>query len=216
MAGSYTVKQGDHLSSIAKTYGFSDYNTIWNDPNNADLKSLRVNPNVLLPGDILFIPDREQRLEQKGTEIRHKFVAHRPPLKLRLVLEDLFEMPIANAECDLLLDGDTFHLTSDDTGKIEHDIKPDTKGGMLIIKDSQTPFNGDAIPIKIGYLDPVEEFSGQLARLDNLGYFPGDGSADTTDQFESAVEEFQCDNNLPVDGICGPATQAKLKEVHGC
>jgi len=216
MSGSYTVKQGDHLSSIAKSFGFSDYNTIGNDPNNADLKTLRVNPNVLNPGDVLFIPEHESRIEQKGTEVRHKFVAHRPPLKLKLVLEDLFEMPIANAKCDLLLDSDTFHLTSDDDGKIEQEIKPETKGGMLVINDPQTAFNGIAFPIKIGHLDPVEELSGQLARLDNLGYFPGDGTAEHLEEFKSAVEEFQCDNALTVDGICGPGTQAKLKEVHGC
>jgi peptidoglycan hydrolase-like protein with peptidoglycan-binding domain len=35
-------------------------------------------------------------------------------------------------------------------------------------------------------------------------------------QFRSAVEEFQCDHDLTVDGICGPTTQAKLKQVHGC
>jgi len=32
MAGNYTVQQGDHLSKIAKAFGFSDYQTIWNDP----------------------------------------------------------------------------------------------------------------------------------------------------------------------------------------
>ena len=34
--------------------------------------------------------------------------------------------------------------------------------------------------------------------------------------FLSAIEEFQCDHGLVVDGKCGPATQAKLKQVHGC
>jgi len=216
MAGSYTVKQGDHLSSIAKDFGFSDYNTIWNDPGNADLKTLRENPNVLFPGDVLVIPEKVPRVEAKGTEVRHQFVKHKPVLKLRLVLEDLFEMPIANADCDLLLDSDTFHVTSDGDGHIEHEIKHETKGGMLLIKDPQTAFNGQAIPIKIGFLDPVEELSGQLARLDNLGYFPGDGSPEHADDFKSAVEEFQCDNELPIDGVCGPGTQAKLKQVHGC
>ncbi len=55
--------------------------------------------------------------------------------------------------------------------------------------------------------------SGQQARLDNLGYFASDGDDDA---FKSAVEEFQCDNSLTVDGDCGPATQAKLKQVYGC
>jgi murein L,D-transpeptidase YcbB/YkuD len=31
-----------------------------------------------------------------------------------------------------------------------------------------------------------------------------------------AVEEFQCDHGLKVDGVGGPDTQNKLKEVHGC
>jgi hypothetical protein len=30
------------------------------------------------------------------------------------------------------------------------------------------------------------------------------------------VEEFQCDNSLTVNGICGPNTQAGLKQVYGC
>ena len=44
----------------------------------------------------------------------------------------------------------------------------------------------------------------------------GDVGSTDADALESAVEEFQCDNNLTVDGICGPVTQAKLKQVAGC
>ena len=49
--------------------------------------------------------------------------------------------------------------------------------------------------------------------------------AAAAEQLESAIEEFQCDfmgnNDLAtiqqvVDGICGPKTQAKLLEIHGC
>jgi peptidoglycan hydrolase-like protein with peptidoglycan-binding domain len=78
------------------------------------------------------------------------------------------------------------------------------------------PDDGVQIPIKIGDLDPEKKVSGQQARLKNLGYFRGDVDGQDSDDFESAVEEFQCDHSLKVDGICGPKTQAKLKEVHGC
>jgi hypothetical protein len=215
MAGYYTVKQGDHLSSIAKALGFSDYQTIWNDGNNAALKQQRQNPNVLFPGDQLYIPDREPRVEPRPTEVRHKFVKHGPTLKLQLVLEDQYEKPIANAECELTLDGNVLQVVTDATGKIVHPITPDTKDAMLVIKDPQTPFSYIQIPIKIGYIDPVDQVSGQAARLNNLGYDAGDGSDDDADQFQSALEEFQCDQGLTVDGKCGPATQAKLKQVHG-
>ena len=69
-------------------------------------------------------------------------------------------------------------------------------------------------PIKIGHLDPVDELSGQIGHLNNLGYFAGRLDGSDTHAFESAVEEFQCDNGLTVDGVCGPNTQSKLKQVH--
>jgi hypothetical protein len=80
--------------------------------------------------------------------------------------------------------------------------------------------------VKIGYLDPVEEVSGQVARLANLGYYVGALDQPEPDQLRSAIEEFQCDHfpeprrsdgvPVAVNGICDPKTQAKLQEVHGC
>lgn len=237
----YTVKQGDFLSSIAKDNGFTDYRTIWNDPNNATLKQKRQNPNVLYPGDRLYIPDLKQREESCGTDQQHRFQVQTSDLKLRLILENLYEKPIANAKCALIIGADSFPLTSDGHGKIEQPIASDAHDAVLVIRDPQTPFQDTAFNIKIGDLDPVEEVSGQIARLNNLGYFAGDldqqsaggqndqanhdgrggdgnalGGVSANDAFKSAVEEFQCDHGLTVDGVCGPKTQAKLKQVHGC
>jgi hypothetical protein len=216
MAGNYTVKQGDHLSKIAKDFGFSDYHTIWDDPNNADLKQKRQDPNVLFPGDTLFIPDREAREESASTDQQHRYQVRRPKLQLRLVLEDLYEKPIANAPCVLALGSETRDVTTDATGRIEQDIPSDVHDAFLIIHGDQTPFDGDSIAIKIGDMDPVDQVSGQTARLNNMGYFAGDPAQKDDQAFQSAVEEFQCDHGLTVDGKCGPITQAKLKQVHGC
>jgi hypothetical protein len=216
MAGNYTVQQGDHLSGIAKAFGFSSYQTIWNDPNNADLKAQRVNPNVLYPGDQLYIQDKDLTQYPRPTEVRHKFIRHKPELKLCLVLEDLYEKPIANASCSLQLGSDTRTVTTDGTGRLEQDIPPDVQDAVLTINANQTPYQGVSLAIKIGSLDPVEEVSGQQARLNNLGYFAGEVGGTDDDALESAVEEFQCDQGLTVDGICGAGTQAKLKQVHGC
>src|SRR5271156_169787 len=216
MSEYYTVEQGDHLSSIAKDYGFTDYTVIWDHPNNADLKNKRKNPNILLPGDEVFVPDMEEKQESGATDKRHTFKVDKKTLKLRLVLEDIYEKPIAGAQCALLVDGQVFQLTTDGHGKLEQDIPLDAKEGVLTIRGDQTPFANEVIPIKIGHLDPIDEPSGQVGRLNNLGYSAGplDGSDD--DAFNSAVEEFQCDNGLTVDGICGPQTQSKLKQVYGC
>jgi N-acetylmuramoyl-L-alanine amidase len=103
MPGNYTVQQGDHLASIAKAFGFSDWRTIWTHPNNADLKKNRQNPNVLYPGDQLFVPDRQLRQESCNTDNKHGFVKKTSDLKLRLTLRDQYEQPIANASCNLIL-----------------------------------------------------------------------------------------------------------------
>jgi N-acetylmuramoyl-L-alanine amidase len=216
MAGNYTVQQGDHLARIAKTFGFSDWQMIWKHPNNADLKNKRNNPNVLYPGDVVYIPDRQSRQESCGTDNKHGFVKKASDLKLRLTLHDQYEQPIANASCNLILGAKSDPVTTDGSGKIEVAIQPDDHEGVLIIQSPETPFNNTPIPFRIGDLDPVLETSGQVARLNNLGYFAGDLGQPDPVTFESAVEEFQCDNNLTIDGICGPATQAKLKQVHGC
>lgn len=237
MAGYYTIQQGDYLSKIASINGFANYHTIWDHPNNAALKKKRQDPNVLFPGDKLFIPEKEERKESSITGKRHTFVVTKQSLKLRLVLEDCYEKPIANAPCTLMVDGEARQVTTDASGKIEQQIPATLKEAFLIINDEQTPFENDAIPIKVGHLDPVEEISGQIARLNNLGYFAGDvnpaqqtagdggsnddgkdcnGDRKNDDEFRSAVEEFQCDHGLQVDGKCGPITQAKLKKVHGC
>lgn len=221
MADYYTVEQGDHLSKIAKDNGFTDYTIIWDHANNADLKNQRKNPNILLPGDQVFIPDMEEKHESGATDKRHTFTVDKKPLKLRLVLEDIYEKPIAGAACALLVGDQTFQLTTDGKGKLEQEIPLDATEAFLVIRADQTPFKDETFPVKIGHLDPVDEISGQVARLNNLGYFAGrlddpPAAPQSDAAFLSAVEEFQCDHGLTVDGDCGPKTQAKLKQVHGC
>lgn len=213
----HDVVQGEYLSQIARNYGFTDYATIWNHGNNADLKKKRKNPQILKPGDRIFIPDREEKQETRSTEKKHFFRAKRPKLKLNLVLEDLYEEPIKNAKCEMQIDGAAFELTTDGKGKIEKEIPVTSGGGHLVVWEPDvSAVSGVQIPIKIGHLDPIDEVTGQKGRLNNLGYYAGEIN-DTQDmRFKSAVEEFQCDHKLTVDGDCGPQTQAKLKEAHGC
>jgi N-acetylmuramoyl-L-alanine amidase len=216
MSSQHTVQQGEHLARIAVAYGFVDYTTIWDHPRNAELKRRRQSPHVLFPDDVLFIPDRESKEYPRPTEQRHRFRVHRTPLKVILVLEDLYERAIGHAPCDLIVENQIHHLTTDGRGRIEQVIPAAAEHGRLILRDPQTPLNGLEIPIEIGHLDPVDEVSGQTARLNNLGYDAGDPDRADEARLRSAIEEFQCEHGLRVDGICGPATRAKLKDVHGC
>jgi hypothetical protein len=219
MAMTYTVKQGDYLVKIAHENGFLDYRTIWEHAQNKSLKEKRKNPGVLLPGDVIFIPDRQEKEESGATGQKHRFELSVAKNKLRLILEDLYGNRIGNARCELNVDGTMFNVTSMADGKIEQQIPIDAQQAELIVTDGDTPLKGVTLKVQIGHLDPVEERSGQKARLSNLGYYPGglDGDDDGDDlQFRSAVEEFQCDNGLQVDGECGPKTQSRLQQIHGC
>ena len=217
MPSTHVVAQGEHLSSIADQYGFTDYTVIWNDANNATLKQQRVNPNVLQAGDNVYIPDKQAKDESGATAQRHVFNLKQSPLMLRLLFEDAYEKPVANAPCTLYLGSDKSSVTSDGTGKLEKRITPSAAGGAVVLGAADTPYQDEQLQISIGELDPIDSLSGQAARLNNLGYFAGTPATADDAQFESAVEEFQCDQSvLPVDGIPGPQTQAKLKQVHGC
>ena len=62
----YQVKQGDCISSIAFEHGFFG-DTIWNHPNNKDLKTKRQDPNILMPGDMVFVPDKRLKEVSEST-----------------------------------------------------------------------------------------------------------------------------------------------------
>jgi hypothetical protein len=236
MPKAHTVEQGEHISSIAEKYGFGDYRKIWDHAGNAELRKNRANPNVLFPGDVVQIPDRVIKAETGATGQVHIFELLDEPLKLCLVIEDLYRNPISEAECRLMVAGKSYKLTTDDRGQIEQKIERDAHKATLTVKHPLFSDRETQFPLKIGHLDPADEVSGQIARLNNLGYDAGAvpekpfvaeeaEEVQKSPQFRSAVEEFQCDfmgqNNLAVikqvvDGICGPKTQKALLEAHGC
>src|SRR5262249_32049510 len=140
MASYHTVKQGEHLTRIAKAYGFSDYRTVWDHAENAEVKRKRGNPNVIFPGDRLFIPDKQEKEERRPVDRRHRFRVSRKNLKLRVVLEDFAEKPIADATCELQVDGQVEKKTTDAKGKMERDITPDAQNGILVLTHPQAVF----------------------------------------------------------------------------
>jgi len=210
MAKNYTVQQGDHIFSIAKQFEFRDYHIIWDHPNNAALRQKRINPHVLFPGDIVYIPDKNIKTERVVTTQVHRFQVDLDPLKLRIVLKDFDNEPIPHVDCELEVEGTIYKLKSDGKGVIEKEVPATAKHGALKVPDLDLE-----LPVKIGHLDPHDEDPGWQARLINLGYHPGPVGDDDTEQLSYSIEEFQCDQGLKVTGKLDDATRARLKEVHG-
>ncbi|MFZ4578237.1 MAG: phage tail protein [Myxococcota bacterium] len=53
----YTVKKGDWLQKIATANGLSSWTEIYNHPANAAFKKSHPNPNLIYPGDVVFVPE---------------------------------------------------------------------------------------------------------------------------------------------------------------
>lgn len=79
----HRVTQGDCLLSLAQEHGF-DWETLWNHPDNAELKRRREDPNALKPGDVVAIPERQEKQETASGESRTQFRRKGALARLRL------------------------------------------------------------------------------------------------------------------------------------
>lgn len=208
-SGSYVIRQGDALESIALRAGLF-WETIWDAPENAELREARGDPHVLLPGDRLHVPALRRRAESGATETRHRFVRKGVPSKLRMVLEDE-DGPRADEPYTLVIDGETtYEGRTDGEGALEHPIPPGARSGVLRVGDPPEEYE-----LKLAHLDPVDSVAGQQARLANLGLFSGHLDGRRGPGLASALGLFQEREGLEVTGEADAATRDKLREVHG-
>src|SRR5690349_11679934 len=104
----YTVQQGDCLASIAKRYGFPDWNTIYNDDLNSSFRKLRPNPWVLLPGDRLYIPDKKLKSETGQTTQTNTFQLTSQPTRFRVIVRNIDGQPLSGKKYKLSVGDATY------------------------------------------------------------------------------------------------------------
>ena len=212
----YTVKQGDWLQGIAERFGFASYKTIYDHPQNAAFKQKRPDPDVIYPGDQLFIPDKEEQSFDCATGQRHEFEVTILRSKLRLVLEAEAGYALAYR---LLLGGEEHEGVSDGKAPIEHDVLTSVTSGALFAWPSEMPAsertldNASHYLLALGHLDPAGEISGVQQRLSNLGWEPTQ-SGELDDQTRDALRRYQKTVGLTVTGEADDATRNKLVEEH--
>jgi hypothetical protein len=207
--GDYEVKPGDCMESIAFEKGFL-WQTLWNLPANAELKSNR-QPNVLLPGDRVTIPDL-QPFEKPGcpTDQTHKFVLQGAKTKLQLRFLDDRQKPRAGINYVLTIDGQKYTGTLDGNGSLKQSIPANASQGSIQLLTDPDP---ETYPLDFGHLDPDESQTGVRGRLNNLGFTcarDGDWDAD----LQRALMKFQTANNLPATGQLDDATRKALQQEH--
>jgi N-acetylmuramoyl-L-alanine amidase len=210
----HVVEQGECLTAIARRYGFHDHRTIYDHPDNATLRRRRPNPNILHPGDQVFIPEKEERTESRPASAVHMFRVRRTRRVLRIVLEDSCWHRMSNEPYELRIAGATRRGSTDGSGLLEQEIPSTASEAQLVVR--QHTFD-----LHIAALNPVAEdtgdhgISGAQARLMNMGYGISSVTGQINAETESALRQFQRDNGLEANGTLDAPTRAKLVELHG-
>lgn len=201
------MRDGDCLSSLAARFGFRHWRSIYDAPENAELRASRPNPNLLAAGDVVTIPDHEPRVEDAVTGRRHVFRARRADARVRIILEDPDGTPRPGLAYVLRAGGTEQSGVTTDAGLVDCPIPRDATHGTLEIE-------GESWDLLLGALPPssADGSTPALRRLVNLGYDVGaPGEART----EMALERFKQDAGLPPDASFGDAAREARKR-HGC
>lgn len=212
----HKVRQGQCLSSIANAYGFSNWKKIYYHAENTNFRIKRPNPNVIYPGDSLFVPNKETKQEPGSTETRHRFRVAGTKIFLRIVVLNELDEPFANCGFQLELENEAIDGFLDEEGLLDVKIPAQATKGKLTVEIA----DGEPPPtvtwsLQIGRLDPVEEVSGVQARLNNLGFDCGDVDGIVGPLTRESIELFQAEYEVQDQGL-GQATRDKLVEIHGC
>jgi hypothetical protein len=204
-----TLKQGDCLSTIAFARGF-DPETVWQHANNADLRERRKNPNALLPGDALFVPEIELKQASAPTDKTTTFKLRVGPIRLRLRLTR-HGQPRANEAFELALDdGVTLDGQTDGDGWIDQPISITAKTAKLSLRDG-----AELHELRLGHLDPHDEPTGVQGRLRGLGFYFGEIDGKIGPKTKAAIKRFQKAKGIAQTGELDDATASALHEAFG-
>jgi len=186
--------------------------TIWDAPENKELRDKRKDPNVLMPGDRLFLPQIEAETFSIPTGGSQAFVLDQPDSRLQLQLVDGTE-PRANKPYVLRVDGKELRGSTDGDGKLDCPVPVLARMAELTVGE------GDEVvtyELELRGLDPVTEPTGLQARLANLGYDAGPVDGEAGLRTRAALAAFQKDQGLEPTGELDASTRSKLEEKHGC
>ena len=211
----YIVQDGDCLASIAKEAGFSDWRTIYDDPKNASFRQLRPDPNIISPGDEIFIPLKEPKTDSKGSDTATTFKLNVKETFLKVRLKDEKGQPFAGKKFSLKIGGEVTEGVTGSDALIEQEIAANARTGQLtVFLDDDTTKPGFIWDLKIGALDSVDTNKGMQARLNNLGFFCGVVDGVVGSMTKAALSGFQSKNGLTVNGDADGATRDKLRQLH--
>jgi Putative peptidoglycan binding domain len=219
----HILQPGDCLSELARRHGFGDGKTLYDAPENAELRKKRKSPLDVFTLDVVVIPDPKKRDVSVASGNGHKFTLRTPEVLLRVQVRDEAGQPLANKSYEFS-NGDGGTTTSE--GLVEWAPKSMPAEASLTVYDSADKIGARWVwKVQVAKLHGPETRAGAWQRLANLGYWSPaeklddsaggaqDGAA--ADALALAVRAFQHDEKLEESGRLDDATVAKLVERHG-
>ena len=88
MATKRTIRPGESTLELAYEAGFDSWKRVWNHEANAELRATRKDPQMLLPGDEITVPERETTPKERcpvDKENRFRLTRPRAWVNLRML-----------------------------------------------------------------------------------------------------------------------------------
>jgi hypothetical protein len=126
----HTVQPGDCFSSIAQENGYYNYLTLYGHPDNGTIKGRRKNPNMLVEGDVVKVPDKRQKKVALVLDKETRIVLDRRLTKLRVAVVDAEGRALKVSRCKLSV-GQASIAKLGSNGLLELEIRADEKTGSL-------------------------------------------------------------------------------------
>lgn len=209
MPKKYTIKSGDCLSSLGERYRIP-WKKIWQDSANEPLRKKRGDPDVLYPGDIIYIPDFEKKMEFGATEQRHRFRLKLNPIWIRVAVLDILHQPMADVPYHFVVDGEP-QPEAQTTSEGLAEVKIHKAESEVVL---HLPWG--ELPVELGRLDPANTIKGIQERLKNLGIDPGLIDGRMGPRTAAAIRQFQ-ELELKgkkATGVPDEDTVKRLREFH--
>jgi hypothetical protein len=208
----HKVRPGECLSIIAAEHGFADWHTIYDAPENADLRKKRPNPHVLFPGDEVVIPDRGGTYREVATTKVHRFVMKTPNRRLKVRMLDEHKNPLKNESFVATMPGYMDYGMTDGDGLLSLQLPHDARWVEISIAGHQRT-------LRLGDLNPIDDtpddgVSGVQGRLLSLGFNPGPIDGKLGPRTRAALVAFQRHFGLKETGAIDDDTKARLKKEY--
>lgn len=205
------VQQGECLASIAFEHGFF-IDTIWDDSTNRELREQRSSPYILMPGDVVHVPDLRPKTVPVTTGSVHRFRRRGVPEQICLRFESGAKAR-AGVPYVLTIDGTSQGGITGEDGGVRHYLPPNAESVELTLRPEGSPEERYVLAVR--ELDPVMYSSGVQARLRSLGLYHGAADGELNEATRAALAAFQAAQGLDATGEPDDATRAALVAAYG-